>query len=125
MSDGPTIINWRDVTPNVAHGQGESRNLLRHTGGAGVAPVLQGLGFVNRSRLAPGASHEAHHHDDHEEIFFIVGGVGAILLGTQRHPVREGDAIYVPIGTPHGLINDSADWLDFLAIGGPTVKTED
>jgi quercetin dioxygenase-like cupin family protein len=43
------------------------------------------------------------------------------LLGAERHPVREGDAVYVPIGTPHGLINDSGDWLDFLAIGGPII----
>jgi quercetin dioxygenase-like cupin family protein len=83
--------------------------------------VLHGFQFINRSRLAPGASHEPHQHDDHEEVFYIVGGAGAVLLGTERHPVREGDAVYVPVGTPHGLINDSADWLDFLAIGGPII----
>jgi quercetin dioxygenase-like cupin family protein len=113
-----TIVNRRDVEPKVAHGQGESRSLLQHVSRPGVAPVLHGFQFINRSRLAPGAAHEPHQHDDHEEVFYIVGGEGAILLGAERHPVREGDAIYVPVGTPHGLINDSADWLDFLAIGG-------
>jgi quercetin dioxygenase-like cupin family protein len=112
-----TIINWRDVAPKVAHAQGESRSLLQHLSRAGSAPVLHGFQFINRSRLAPGASHEPHQHDDHEEVFYIVGGAGAVLLGAERHLVREGDAVYVP----HGLINDSADWLDFLAIGGPII----
>jgi quercetin dioxygenase-like cupin family protein len=116
-----TIINWRDVEPKVAHAQGESRSLLQHVSRAGNAPVLHGFQFINRSRLAPGASHEPHQHDDHEEVFYIIGGTGVVLLGAERHPVREGDAVYVPIGTPHGLINDSGDWLDFLAIGGPII----
>ena len=117
-----TIVNRRDVEPRVSHGQGESHSLLQHISRTdGVAPVLHGFQFLNRSRLAPGAAHEPHQHDDHEEVFFIVGGEGAVLLGTERHPVREGDAIYIPIGTPHGLINDSADWLDFVAIGGRPV----
>jgi quercetin dioxygenase-like cupin family protein len=116
-----TIINWRDVEPKVAHAQGESRSLLQHVSRMGGAPVLHGFQFINRSRLAPGAFHEPHQHDDHEEVFYIIGGSGAVLLGAERHPVREGDAVYVPIGTPHGLINDSGDWLDFLAIGGPII----
>ena len=119
-----TIINRRDVEPTVAHAQGESRSLLQHTSRDGVAAVLHGLRFVNRSRLAPGASHEPHRHDDHEEVFYIIGGVGAVLLGEEQQPIREGDAIYIPIGTMHGLINDSADWLDFLAIGGPSMQVE-
>ncbi len=116
-----TIVNWRSVEPKVAHAQGESRSLLQHVSRAGGAPVLHGFQFINRSRLAPGASHEPHQHDDHEEVFYIVGGTGAVLLGAERHPINEGDAVYVPIGTPHGLINDSDDWLDFLAIGGPVI----
>lgn len=115
------IVNWRDVSPKVSHGGGESRGLLQHASREGAAhPVLHTLGFVNRSRLAPGACHEPHAHDDHEEVFVIVGGRGAVRFGDEVLPVREGDAIYVPIGTTHGLINDSDDWLDFLAIGGPT-----
>ena len=91
----------------------------QHAARPGAAhPVLHGLGFVNRSRLAAGAMHEAHAHDDHEEVFVIVGGRGAVRFGDEVLPVREGDAIFVPIGTNHGLINDSDDWLDFLAIGG-------
>lgn len=114
-----TIINWRSVEPKVAHLQGESRSLLQHVSRSGAGPVMHGFQFVNRSRLAAGASHEPHHHDNHEEVFYIVGGTGAVLLGEERHAIREGDAIYVPIGTQHGLINDSDGWLDFLAIGGP------
>jgi len=119
-----TIINWRSVEPKVAHLQGESRSLLQHVSRAGAAPVMHGLRFVNRSRLARGASHEPHRHEDQEEVFYIVGGTGAVLLGEERHPVREGDAVYVPVGTMHGLINDSTDWLDFLAIGGPMGGSE-
>ena len=114
-----TIVNWRSVAPKRAHQQGESRSLLQHISRAGGAPVMHGLQFLNRSRLAPGAAHEPHVHADHEEVFYIVGGTGAVLLGDERHPLREGDAIYVPVGTRHGLINDSTSWLDFLAIGGP------
>ncbi len=116
-----TIVNWRDVEAKAAHRQGESRSLLQHVSRTGAAPVLHGLNFVNRSRLAPGASHEPHLHADHEEVFYIVGGKGAVLLGEERHPIQEGDAVYVPVGTLHGLINDSADWLDFVAIGGPRI----
>jgi len=113
------IVNWQDVPGKLSHGGGESHGLLQHVGRVGALhPVLHTLGFVNRSRLAAGAHHEPHTHDDHEEVFFIVGGTGTILLGEERHPVRAGDAIYVPMHTLHGLINDSHDWLDFIAIGG-------
>ena len=117
-----TIVNRQDVAPKVAHRQGESRSLLQHVSRDGAAPVLRGLQFVNRSRLAPGASHEPHRHDDHEEVFYIIGGAGAVLLGAEYQPIREGDAIYIPVGMMHGLRNESADWLDFLAIGGPTLE---
>ena len=113
------VVNWQDVPGKLSHGGGESHGLLQHIGRAdALHPVLHTLGFLNRSRIPAGAHHEPHLHDDHEEVFFIVGGKGAVLLGEERRPVHEGDAVYIPVGTVHGLINDSDDWLDFVAIGG-------
>lgn len=78
------------------------------------------LGY-NLTVLPPGRrAYPFHSHRVNEEMFFIVEGEGEIRIGSQRHPVRQGDVIACPPGGPetaHQIINTSpAAELKFLAV---------
>ena len=43
-----------------------------------------------------------------------------MLIGDERHPVREGSVTYFPPGTPHQYFNESTDaWAEHLIITFP------
>ena len=39
-----------------------------------------------------------------------------MIVGDETIDVRDGDAVYGPPGIPHGLTNDSDDWVEHLII---------
>jgi len=57
-------------------------------------------------RIAPGQSNERHKHA-HESIFVVLSGVGEVLVGDQRHPVRSGEVAFVPRWYFHQTCNTS------------------
>ncbi|HEY8583075.1 MAG TPA: cupin domain-containing protein, partial [Capillimicrobium sp.] len=61
---------------------------------------------LNDLRIAPGAEGwEPHCHSAEEELFVVLDGAGALLLGDDRVPVRAGHVIARPPGTgvAHGF----------------------
>lgn len=45
----------------------------------------------------------AHYHAAHSETVLVLRGRGEMLLGEQRLPIRKGDLIFIPQGTPHSV----------------------
>jgi len=51
-------------------------------------------------------NHEHPHiHKDHDLTFFVLQGQGTLILGKESIPVKEGDVIFIPRGTPHHYLN--------------------
>jgi uncharacterized cupin superfamily protein len=97
------------------------------TGGGDVAAVRRDLGDALGSRrtgvghltVAAGAlSSPPHCHAAEEEIFFVLDGEGALLLGDEEHAVRAGSVVARPPGTgvPHAFRAGDAP-LTLLAFG--------
>jgi mannose-6-phosphate isomerase-like protein (cupin superfamily) len=80
-----------------AHGGGIAQMILDRR-------VLREIGFMAIAQLAPGKQLEAH-VDPMEEIYFIMSGEGEMTLDDETRHVVPGDAIWIPTGSCHGLIN--------------------
>ena len=47
-------------------------------------------------------------HEIVDQFIRVEKGEGKVILGQDEHPIKEGDAIVVPAGTPHNIINTSS-----------------
>lgn len=56
--------------------------------------------------LPPGATVERHQHTNCHELFDVIEGEGAFLVGERRFPGGPGKCIFVPAGEAHSLHNE-------------------
>ena len=95
--EGPGAVSWR----TVLGGDGTTGRSLT----AGVAEV------------APGAPDRTvvHRHDP-DELYFVLGGTGAVLVGEDEFPVEAGSTVFVPGGAWHSARNTGDDVLRILYV---------
>ncbi len=86
-------------------------------------PVLrQSLALAE---VAPGRATRPHLHRIAEELYHVLAGHGRMTLGAQQFPVREGDTVLIPPGTPHHIENVGSESLRFLCCCSPAYRHED
>ncbi len=105
--DDPEVMQ----TTYLAHGGAIAQMVLDRR-------ILRQLGFLARATLMPGKAIEAH-VDPMEEIYFILSGRGTMQVGDEFRRVGPGDAVWIPKGATHGLINDGAQECTILVIASP------
>jgi mannose-6-phosphate isomerase-like protein (cupin superfamily) len=66
-----------------------------------------------------------HLHPNTNEIQFILEGTGTIWLGDKEVPVKPGDLIVIPKGTPHGGSKPDGRTLKAIAIKTPPQAPDD
>ena len=71
--------------------------------------------FLAHAVLEPTRELEEH-IDPYEEIYFILSGEGTMRVGDDRRKVKTGDAIWIPTGDVHGLVNESDEDLEILVM---------
>ena len=79
---------------------------------------LKEIGFLAIARLDPGKIIEPH-VDPMEEIYFIVHGTGEMTVGEDTRPVKPGDAIWIPTGDSHALLNTGEEQCVVLVVASP------
>ena len=77
------------------------------------------------ARLPAGASTTPHHHVRTEEIYYILSGRGRMRGGPNSAEVASGDAIAIPAGASHQLVNTGTDTLKFLCCCAPGYEHDD
>jgi mannose-6-phosphate isomerase-like protein (cupin superfamily) len=75
--------------------------------------------------VPPGTETIEHFHRASEEIYYFTAGAGRMRLGEQEAAVRAGDAVVIPPGTRHKLVNDGSDPLVLLCCCAPPYSHED
>ena len=115
------IRNWRDETPRAGHLNAIIWTLLRHednesVGDPRAACLRSSMTGMVKHALQAGKNTDYHSHQGTEQIYYILRGMGKMLLGEEKYPVREGDVIYIPPETPHQVFNDGEDWMEHLII---------
>jgi mannose-6-phosphate isomerase-like protein (cupin superfamily) len=75
--------------------------------------------------LKPGEDIGAEVHEDNDQFFRFEEGQGKVVIDTTEYEVGDGDAVVVPKGAEHNVINtsDSAD-LKFYTIYSPAHHTD-
>ena len=56
--------------------------------------------------VPPGAEQRPHAHDEAEQVYVIVRGHGRMSVAGDEEEVGEGDLVFIPPSTQHGIVND-------------------
>jgi mannose-6-phosphate isomerase-like protein (cupin superfamily) len=98
------------ATRYQAHGGGIAHMILdtRH---------LETLMFLAHASVPPGQTLIGH-VDPMEEIYIIQKGCGQIQVDEESREVKPGDAIHIPIGSFHELINTGKEEMTILVVAG-------
>jgi mannose-6-phosphate isomerase-like protein (cupin superfamily) len=75
--------------------------------------------------LEPGQATERHYHRATEEIYFVIKGSGDMEVDGRTERVRPGDAILIPAGAWHTLVNDGTSELRILCCCVPPYSDAD
>jgi len=109
------VRNLRDKevldTTYRAHGGGIAQMILDRR-------VLKEIGFFASATLENGKELEAH-VDPMEEIYFIVTGEGEMTVDGDTRHVVPGDAIWIPTGASHSLLNTGESECFILVVASP------
>jgi mannose-6-phosphate isomerase-like protein (cupin superfamily) len=98
-------------TTYIAHGGAIAQMVLDQR-------TLKEIGFLACATLESGKEIEAH-VDPMEEIYFVMAGEGEMAVGDESQHVVAGDAVWVPAGEAHSLLNTGKDVLFILVVASP------
>jgi len=113
--------------PNMLVRNLKDREVLETTyiahGGAIAQMILDGrtlreIGFFAIAQLEEGKTIETH-VDPMEEIYFIFMGEGNMMVDDETRHVKQGDAIWIPKGSRHSLVNIGQEPCVILVIASP------
>ncbi|HVF64882.1 MAG TPA: cupin domain-containing protein, partial [Casimicrobiaceae bacterium] len=69
--------------------------------------------------LKPGEEIGAEVHEDRDQFFRVESGTGAVEIDGKRHAIEDDDAIIVPAGARHNVINTGSAPLKVYTLYGP------
>src|SRR5207244_1711928 len=86
-------------------------------------------GTINHSLalvvIPPGKSSDAHYHKASEETYYILKGVGLMIVDKQQFRLQPGQACLINPFEIHRIFNDGDDDLEFLAVSAPAWISSD
>jgi mannose-6-phosphate isomerase-like protein (cupin superfamily) len=98
-------------TTYIAHGGAIAQMVLDRR-------TLKEIGFLACATLESGKKIESH-VDPMEEIYFVMSGEGQMAVGGESRHVVYGDAVWVPAGESHSLLNTGKETLFILVVASP------
>lgn len=113
------IQNLNEAKPFITKDGSEIRELLAHRNSCIRNQSLA------EARVGPGLNTEPHYHPSSEEIYFILSGVGTMVIDEERQEVGPGDAIAIPPGAKHQITNHGTEELRLLCCCAPGYEHED
>ena len=75
--------------------------------------------------VPPGSEQRAHSHEDAEQVYVIVRGRGRMQVAGDVEEVGEGDLVFIPPATRHGIVNDGPETLVYVAAASPPVSMDE
>lgn len=75
---------------------------------------------VIQERMPPRTTEVRHEHERTLQLYFVLEGEAMVEVGETSERLGVGDAVEIPFGTPHRIVNDADEPLEFLVIStGP------
>jgi mannose-6-phosphate isomerase-like protein (cupin superfamily) len=72
--------------------------------------------------VPPGSEQRSHSHEDAEQVYVIVRGRGRMQVAGDVEEVSEGDLVFIPPATQHGIVNDGPETLVYVSAASPPVS---
>lgn len=69
--------------------------------------------------LKPGEEIGAEVHEGHDQFFRVEAGNGEVIIDNERKPIQDDDAIIVPAGARHNVVNTGTEPLKLYTLYGP------
>jgi mannose-6-phosphate isomerase-like protein (cupin superfamily) len=69
--------------------------------------------------LKPGEEIGEEVHEDRDQFFRVEEGKGEVIIDGKRHAIKDDDAIVVPAGARHNVINTGGESLKLYTLYGP------
>lgn len=66
-----------------------------------------------------------HRHQKMHEVYIITQGVGELTVGEGAYSVHAGNALSIPAGTPHKMVNTGITTLQHLVLAAPPFDPKD
>lgn len=112
------------VMPQIIH----TADLSGDTLGKANAGGMRAKTFVNTDGATISVQEGTapkHLHPRSNEIQYVIEGTGTIWFGDRDVPVKPGDLIVIPAGTPHGAVKADGRPIKTLAIKTPPQAPDD
>ena len=74
--------------------------------------------------LRPGEEIGAEVHEDHDQFFRVESGRGEVEIDGKRTPIEDDDAVIVPAGARHNVVNTGSEPLALYTLYGPPEHRE-
>jgi mannose-6-phosphate isomerase-like protein (cupin superfamily) len=113
------IVNIDRTPPFVTKDGSEIRELLAHRNSC-----IRNQSLAEARLPAHGAT-TPHRHPLAEEIYYILEGCGRMRVATETQTVGPGDAIAIPPGAEHQIVNTGPTVLRFLCCCAPGYEHSD
>ena len=69
--------------------------------------------------LKPGEEIGAEVHEGHDQFFRVEAGAGEVVIDGSRRPIADDDAIIVPAGARHNVVNTGSEPLQLYTLYAP------
>ena len=115
------VVNQDDVPVF----QTKDTSLIREILAPRNAPDAVARQSLAEATLPPGAATEPHYHSKTEELYYILRGTGLMRFPESERRVGPGDAVPIPPGTPHQIVNEGPEDLIFLCCCVPAYEHDD
>lgn len=113
------VKNLEQVDAFITADGSEIRELLAHRNSCIRNQSLA------EARLMPGMATIPHYHPNTEEIYYITHGTGRMTIDGEVCMVGPGDAIAIPPGAHHTLLNTGSEVLRLLCCCAPAYEHHD
>ena len=74
--------------------------------------------------LKPGEEIGAEVHEEHDQFFRVESGRGTVEIDGKRTPIEDDDAVIVPAGARHNVVNTGTEPLALYTLYGPPEHRE-
>ena len=116
------VVRWQDIKEPF---RGESGEVIYEMIGA-PSPIggTTHHNFVHVV-IPPGKSSQAHYHRRAEETYYVLSGVGRMILDGREFNLTAGQACLIMPGQVHQIFNDQSFDLTFNAVSAPAWTPSD
>jgi mannose-6-phosphate isomerase-like protein (cupin superfamily) len=74
--------------------------------------------------VEPGGEQKPHSHGP-QQVYVITRGAGRMRVGEEEREVREGQMVFIPPETEHGIVNTGNDVLTYVSAATPAFPVTD